>query len=298
MKADAPGQRDGGDPATEPAAPVRVGNQRLTPAESGTIQSVRRATRLLSLFAADSTDRLPRRTQWSVSDLARATGLHKSVVARLMATMAQAGFVIQDPVSKAYSIGPEAFAVGSAYEPYTVLNHIARPVMESLTRECGHASHLGVPAADHFIFLIGVESIRSIRVSIEVGERRHYHAGAIGKALLAGLSDKRIREIVGPDPLPKITPYTIGSVAPLLAEIDEVRRTGIAYNRQESILGAGSIAVAIQDARGERVAGLGIVFPIHVVSDREIQELAATVAAAGQEIESRLRLAPQRAGVS
>lgn len=249
--------------------------------------------RLLSLFAADSTDPLPRRTQWSVSDLARATGLHKSVVARLMATMASSGFVFQDPVSKAYSIGPEAFAVGSAYEPYTVLNHIARPVMESLTKECGHASHLGVPAAEHYVFLIAVESIRSIRVAIEVGERRHYHAGAIGKALLAGLSDERIREIVGADPLTKITPYTIDSVASLLAEIREVRRTGLAFNRQESILGTESVAVAIRNGRGESVAGLGIIYPMHVVSDQEVQGLAETVAAAGREIESRLHLGSQ-----
>jgi DNA-binding IclR family transcriptional regulator len=100
---------------------------------------------LLSLFAADSTEPIPRRSHWSVSDLARATELHKSVVARLMATIALHGFVVQDLMSKAYSIGPEAFAAGSAYESYTFMNRIARPVMESLTRECVHASYVGAP---------------------------------------------------------------------------------------------------------------------------------------------------------
>lgn len=259
--------------------------------DSGAIQSVHRAMLLLSLFA----DR-PRqgrwRARWSISDLSRATGLHKSVVARLMATMAAHGFVVQDPISKAYSVGPEAFAVGSAYEPYAVLHQIARPVMESLTAECGHASYLGVPAEDHYLFLIAVESTRSIRVAIEVGERRHYHAGAIGKALLAGLTDERIREIVGPGPLPKMTAYTIDSVETLLSEVAEVRGSGIAYNRQESIIGAGSVAVGIRGAGGGLAAGLGIVYPTHVVTDREIRELAAMVARAGVEIERRLRLEP------
>ncbi len=254
------------------------------------IQFVRRAMQLLSLFAADRTNQGPRRTRWSVTDLARATGLHKSVVARLMATMARHGFVAQDPASKGYSIGPEAFAVGSAYEPYTILNQAARPVMESLTAGCGHASYLGVPTAGHYVFLIAVESTRSLRVSIEVGERRYYHAGAIGKALLAGVSDERIREIVGADPLPKITPHTIDSVDRLLGEIREVRRSGVAYNRQESILGAGSVAVGIRDASRDCVAGLGIVYPTHVVSDSEVDELATIVERAGQEIERRLRI--------
>ena len=252
------------------------------------IQSVHRAMRLLSLFAAES-DPGQRRTRWSVSDLARASGLHKSVVARLMATMAIHGFVIQEPISRTYSIGPEAFAVGRSYEPYAVLDQVARPVMERLTAECGHASYLGVPAVDHYVFLLSCESTRSIRVAIEVGERRQYHAGAIGKALISGLDDARIRQIVGPEPLLKLTDFTIDSTDVLLTEIAEVRRTGVAFNRQESILGAGSVAVSIRGAAGDAVAGLGIVYPTHVVTDREVQALATIVIQAGREIEERLR---------
>ena len=62
-------------------------------ARAGGIQSVRRALRLLASFT-------PERPQWSVGALARATGLHKSVVTRLMATMALEGFVVQDPASQ------------------------------------------------------------------------------------------------------------------------------------------------------------------------------------------------------
>jgi IclR family acetate operon transcriptional repressor len=251
---------------------------------------------LLSLFATESHEG-SRRTRWSVSDLARASGLHKSVVARLMATMAGHGFVFQDPASKTYSIGPEAFAVGSSYEPYTVLNQVARPVMERLTAACGHASYLGVPAPDHYVFLIACESTRSIRVAIAVGERRQYHAGAIGKALIASWDDERIRETVGPDPLPQLTAHTIDSVARLLTEIEEVRRSGVAFNRQESILGAGSIAVGIHDAAGDAIAGLGIVYPTHIVSDGEIATLAVTVAEAGQEIAEQLRVGPVPSGL-
>ncbi|MEA2526666.1 MAG: IclR family transcriptional regulator, acetate operon repressor, partial [Thermomicrobiales bacterium] len=114
-----------GCPMTSPESPV--GEERTNAAESrpaadgvGTVQSVQRALQLLSLFAPHRTRLAPRRTLWTVSDLARATGLHKSVVARLMATMALDGFVVQDPATKAYRIGPQAFAVGSAYEPLTV----------------------------------------------------------------------------------------------------------------------------------------------------------------------------------
>jgi IclR family acetate operon transcriptional repressor len=253
-----------------------------------TIQSVRRALQLLSLFAPHRTEMAPRRTTWSVSDLSRASGLHKSVVARLMATMAREGFVVQDPVSKAYSIGPQAFAVGTAYEPHTVLDKVARPIMEELTARCGHASYLGVPAGGYYVIVVAVESIRSIRVTIELGESRNYHTGAIGKVILAGWSDDEIRALLGPGPLPQITPYTTTALDALLAEIADVRRAGVAFNRNETILGVGSVAVGVDDGRGERIAGLGIVYPTHVVTDAEVAELTCVVCEAGTAIASRL----------
>jgi DNA-binding IclR family transcriptional regulator len=262
-----------------------VGVAEKTP---GAVQSVQRALHLLSHFAPRRTDVAFHRKAWTVSDLARATGLHKSVVARLMSTMALEGFVAQDPMSKAYSVGPEAFAVGNAYEPYFILNQVARPVMEDLTARCGHASYLGVPSGDHYVFLIAVESIRSVRVAIGVGERRAFHTGAIGKVLLAAMPEGRERAILGVGPLPQMTPHTITDVDLLLAQLAEVRRTGVAINHQESILGAGSVAVGVHNATGECVAGLAVVYPTHVVTDAEIDGLTRVVAAAGSEVSRRL----------
>lgn len=255
---------------------------------TGTVQSVHRALHLLSLFAPHRMPQLAQRRQWSISELARASGLHKSVVARLMSTMAIDGWVVQDPQTRMYQIGPQAFAVGSVYEPLTVLDRVARPVMEALTARWGHASYLGVPAGRHYVFLMAVESTRSLRVTIEVGESRTYNSGAIGKILLAGIDDARIRELVGPDPLPTLTPYTIDSIDDLMEQINEIRRTGVAVNQEESILGVESIAVGVHDRRHKCIAGLAVVFPTHIVSEKETNDLVDAVMRAGMEISQRL----------
>lgn len=243
---------------------------------------------LLALFAPAEGPEGRRRVRWSLADLSRATGLDKSVVLRLMATMAEHGFVLQDPATKTYGIGPTAFAVGNAYDPVAMLGPAARPVMEALTERCGHASYLGVRVGNRYQFVLAVESIRSVRVTIDVGELRHLHTGAIGKALLADLGDEEIRDLVGPDPLPRMTERTIERLDDLLADLAEVRRRGVARNRQEAIVGVGSVAVPVRDALGQVIAGLGIVFPSHIVSGTESEQLAATVAEAGREIERRL----------
>lgn len=253
------------------------------------VQSVQRALRLLDMFAPYRTHEGQHRTRWSVSDLARATGLHKSVVARLMATMNGSGYVVQDPVTKTYGVGPQSFAVGNAYEPFAILNSVACPAMERLTAQCGHASYLGVPSGNHYVILIAVESRSSIRVSIKVGEQRPYHSGAIGKVLLASLPDERIREILGTDPLQQLTPYTIDSVNEVLHQVAELRVSGVAFNNQESILGAGSVAAGVHNLKGECIGGLVVVYPTHVVSVEEIEHLAGMVWQTAEEISAGLR---------
>jgi DNA-binding IclR family transcriptional regulator len=160
--------------------------------------------------------------------------------------------------------------------------------MADLTDRCGHASYLGVPAGSHWVFLIAVESLRSVRVTIEVGENRYYHSDAIGKTLLSGMDDDQIRTLLGPDPLPKVTSNTLDTLDAVLAEVARVREAGVAYNREESIVGAGSVAAPIRNGHGAIVAGLSVVYPTHIVTPAEVAEVTEFVREAGRQISQRL----------
>lgn len=245
------------------------------------VQSVRRAGQLLGLFT-------PLRTEWGVGHLARATGLHKSVVTRLMATLALDGFVVQDPITKTYTIGPQAFAVGTAYRPYTILNRVARPVMQDMSERCGYAVSLGVPAGDKAIYVAVTEGTRPVRVVADVGERRDYHANAIGKVLLASFAEEEVRRLAQPGPLPKLTPHTIDSVDHLLGELAEVRRTGVAYNRGEAVDGVGAVAVPITNANGVCLAAISIPYPIQLVTEQEVEEFVVIAREGAAEISQAL----------
>lgn len=247
----------------------------------GSIQSVRRSLRILSLFT-------PAQPEWAVGDIARKLGFSKSVVSRLLATMAREGFVVQDPADRSYGIGPQAFAVGAVYQPFLILEKISRPVMEELARSCGHSACLGVPSGDVFTVIDTIQSTGSVRVAFEVGQRPHYHSAAIGKLLLASLAEARVREIVGPDPLPQLTPHTIGTFDRLTTELEHIRRAGIAVSRQETYIGVGAVAAGIVNSRGTCIAGLSVVYPFHMVSDEEIQHVTEATSNAARCISEQL----------
>ena len=97
-----------------------------------------------------------------------------------------------------------------------------------------------------------------------------------------------VRRILGEGPLTKITPYTIDSVERLLAELDEVRCTGIAISRQEAILGVGAVAAGITNVHGRCIAGLNVVYPIHLVPEQEIEQLGRLTVQAARRIAQQL----------
>jgi DNA-binding IclR family transcriptional regulator len=251
------------------------------PGTDSSIRSVQRAMRLLGMFTA-------KRPTWSVSDLSRETGLHKSVVTRVMATMARDGFVLQDPANRMYSVGPKAFAVGSIYRPQETLGIIARPAMLGITEECGHATSVGVPAGKRFIYLLVNDSRMPVRVAAEVGEERDYHANAIGKVLLAGMSDEQIEAVLDAGELRRYTEHTILDRTALFAELRRVRSTGMAENREEAMIGVGARAAPIVDAAGRWIAAISVVFPVHLVDHDAIAGMESLVVRAAREISAAL----------
>jgi DNA-binding IclR family transcriptional regulator len=92
-----------------------------------------------------------------------------------------------------------------------------------------------------------------------VGVSLPAHCTAIGKALLAGLTDGQVERLL-PERLPAETSDTITVRTELLADLEQVRATGIAYDREELAVGISAVGAAIRDA-GAVVAALSIPVP-------------------------------------
>jgi DNA-binding IclR family transcriptional regulator len=92
-----------------------------------------------------------------------------------------------------------------------------------------------------------------------VGVSLPAHCTAIGKALLAGLTDEQVERLL-PERLPAETTNTIPDRTELLAELERVRASGVAYDREELTIGISAVGAAIRDA-GSVVAALSIPVP-------------------------------------
>lgn len=125
----------------------------------------------------------------------------------------------------------------------------------------------------------------------QTGERFYLHATAAGKVLLAHLTDDRIDDVVDRWGLPQLTENTITDRGELFEEIEEVRETGIAYNREEQIEGIRALSAPVV-APGEREIGaLSANGAAHMLETTEREEeLADTLRGIANEFRIDLKL--------
>ena len=145
------------------------------PAE--TSQTLDRGLRVLDVLAA-STDGL------TVTELAAALDVNRTVVYRLVSTLEQHALVRRDARGRLY-VGLGVLHLASAVQP--VLRDLAVPVLRELAESVGCTAHLTVADGEEALALAVVEpSWTDFHVSYRVGSRHPLTRGAAGKAILLG----------------------------------------------------------------------------------------------------------------
>lgn len=254
-------------------------------AGSGLLQTADRALQVLLSFS-------DQRPEWGVSELARELGLDKSVAQRLLATLANRGFVLADPETRRYRLGPAVSQLSRVAERSGALSLIARPVLAMLARETGESAVLNVAHGGSYRTVAAVDARGPLSYSAIVGHVMPGHAGCSGHALFAGQPVEEVRELFGPEPLTRYTPNTPTTYAELAQRWLEVRDTGVSVSDGEFDANVGAIAVPLL-LSGATVASMTLIGPAERVISR-IDDLTAPLRAAGTDLSNRL--APGGAG--
>jgi IclR family acetate operon transcriptional repressor len=100
------------------------------------------------------------------------------------------------------------------------------------------------------------------------GAQTHLHSTAMGKAMLAEMSDDEVCALLGRNPLPKLTAKTRVSLPQLVAELHDVRRLGYAINDEENREGFFSAGAVVRDSGGGAAAVLSGAVPTGGLDNR------------------------------
>lgn len=244
--------------------------------QSDTVKALDRGIKLLNVLSGDGS--------LSLSDLAQRVDIPSSTTHRLLATLQKHGLVEFDEGFQTWSIGIEAFRVGSSYLAKTNLVDAARPILRSLMEQSGETANLAICKGGDVIFISQMETPNPIRAFFQAGTRSHMHASGIGKALLAEMSEDEIEKIIKQKGLLKFTSNTIISSAQLLEDLEISRNRGWAYDDEERYVGMRCIAAGVYNEHGEVLAGISISGPTIRVSEQLIEKFGPMVRDAANEL--------------
>jgi DNA-binding IclR family transcriptional regulator len=222
--------------------PLRGSNNRVS--EKSQVQVIARAACILRSLE-DETHGL------SLGQIAQRVGLARSTVQRIVAALESEKLLIAASPNGRVRLGPAILRLAGSVRSDFV--QMARPFLLRLSQELQETVDLATVKKDQLIFIDQVVGSQRLRTESAVGETFPLYCTANGKAYLSTLADDQVVNLIGTHYEAR-TPHTVTEIAPLLAELATIRKTGVAIDREEHTLGICAAGIALLDPLGNSVA--------------------------------------------
>ena len=254
--------------------------KQLSETESrASVGTLARGLDILELFAGESAEL----TQKEISERLE---LPVATVHRLTKLLSERGWLVRDPVTRRLRLG---LGVARLLPPLLSglrLPDLARDPLRAAAERTGETVNLATLDGGHVIYLATESGGNLLTLSTHVGLRLPVHCSALGKCLLAQLTDEEARARAGDEPYAARTPRTITSWAALSKELAQVRRDGVARSDQEYEAGLVSLAVPLRWVDGDEPVAVNISLPSSRADAAATKGLVSELEATALAIES------------
>ena len=212
-----------------------------------------------------------------LSTLTRHTQIPKSTLLRLLNTLKNHNFVLQDSQSRRFRLGWALIHLGKAAEQSFNLIQIVHPFMDDLASQTGETVSLVLLDGDHAIYVDQVVSSSIIRGHPPIGTPLHLHCTASGKVLLGAFSSQEFESFIGRTQLVKKTEKSIVNPLVLQEEIRRIQKQGYAFDDEETEIGGRCVAAPVFNKQGHIEASVSIVGPSTRIRQSDLVSIATVV---------------------
>ena len=210
-----------------------------------------------------------------VLELSRRTGLPRSTVSRLVATLEDLAMVNRTadglvfPGSALATLQP-----GVAVAP--LLEDQLRPLLTELVQTFDENAALSIDDGDGLLYLAQVSANHPVSVPDVSGEQHRFHLVAPGLVTMAHWDADRLDQYLA-DELERPTETSMGPGGPLTKRLDNIRSTGWCWTDQELDVGVNGLAVPVC-ADGDMVATVSLFGPTYRFNPETHPEVATSFA--------------------
>jgi IclR family pca regulon transcriptional regulator len=227
----------------------------------------------------------------SVADVADEVGISEVTTRRCIVRLVALGYLGPETSERhrftARMIHPELMVLP------TVLHEYSHSCLVELRWRTSYTVSLAILEGSEIVYMDRARSFRRgqhrIDSNICIGSRQPAYATAMGKILMAYTPDPDRQQLVRELTLTKQGPCTVESKSALRSELEQVRKDGMAVNREELAEGLIAIAVPVRGFYRDVVASVGMSAHTSMTSLEEmISGLFPQLQATADRISARL----------
>lgn len=237
--------------------------------------------------------------EFGLRELAATGGWSKTTVHRVLTTLCQLGFVVQDLTTRKYRIGPSSIFLSMEILSHQSLRSASGPLLRQLARETGCTIYLGQLRGQKVFLVDRAQPLALDEYSVVAPVEYPIHVTSMGKAIMAHLPSSEREAILSGYEFVPTSDHAIRSREEYERELERVRSVGYAVNRRELDHVSLSVAVPVFEDNRVIAALAADVASIHPQDDT-VHEIVPVLQSAsrriGQYLESVRVIAPRDAG--
>ncbi|UXN67038.1 IclR family transcriptional regulator (plasmid) [Phyllobacterium sp. A18/5-2] len=246
-------------------------------------QSVDRALGLLSLVSYFGDQ------GGALSDIVEQSGLNKPTTRRLLLALIRSGLLEQDPLTRRYYLGQEAYVLGTLATRRYGLLQISRDSLSVLSAKTQDTSFLSIQRDNYAVCLHREEGTYPIRThALQAGYRHPLGVGAGSLAILAAMDDDEIEAILAMNESELLAEFPHLSPPQIRADIAAARAQGFALNPGRILANSWGIGLAIRFPDARPAGALSIAAIDSRMQPARQVELVALMKIEAKKIEARL----------
>jgi DNA-binding IclR family transcriptional regulator len=201
-------------------------------------------------------------TPVDVLDIIATLDLPKATAYRLVDWFVGQGYLAREPGRKRLLVGSRLTKLAFGALAASMRNSEAHIVLQRLVRTVNETCNIGTLVNGEVMYLDRVEANHwPLQLQLGSGSRVPLHCSAIGKLFLALAPAARRRRLLQHLDLRRHTEHTIVDAVALQAELRQIRREQVSFDREEFLKGVVCIGVPVLGRGTEMIAAVAIQAP-------------------------------------
>jgi len=233
-------------------------------------------------------EKLSEKRAWELTSLCKALNMPKTTVHRMLLTLEDEGFVIQEQRGGLYGLTYKLFSLGRKAVSYINIVDESKKYALCLLEQIDETVNLCVISGTDMLILDKQPTTQALKPDNIVGTSFPIFYSASGKAFIAFSSQDyqdTMLEKIHINTRPNITDRAFEY---FLQELDEVRKTGLAYDNEEIFAGVRCIAVPIFDFNNVPIAAFSVTAPSIRLNKKNTERIELCLLEAGKKLSLQL----------